>query len=398
MHKENNKERLHVLYLPRWYPHKYDPMHGLFIERHGIAASAYCNVSVLYVHPDENLKDQKFYIDESWKNKLPAIRIYYKNINTGIIPLDKLINIYRFFSFNQKGIRIIRRKYGKPDVIHVHVLTRHGLIALLSKIFYHIPYVITEHWTRYLPSVNTFKGFFRKVLTRIVIKHASAVMPVTENLKNAMVMHGLRNKNYIVIPNVVNMEMFQPAAPKETRDIKRIIHISCFDNNQKNISGILRVIQKLSEERQDFCCDMIGEGIDFEWLTGYGKELDIKDRFVFFHGLKENEALADMIKQSDFMVMFSNYENLPVVILESYASGIPVISTDVGGIREHLDKNLGILIRPNDEEQLYNGIKKMLDNNKQYEATRIRQYAEEHFSNEVIGKRLFLVYQQAKQA
>ena len=99
-----------------------------------------------------------------------------------------------------------------------------------------------------------------------------------------------------------------------------------------------------------------------------------------------------MMKAADFMIMFSRDENLPVVILESYACGVPVISTDVGGIREHMNDDLGILLDSEDEESLYLILDNMLDNYRNYSAKKIREYAVNHFSNEVIGKQLFDVY------
>ncbi|MCK5338543.1 MAG: glycosyltransferase, partial [Bacteroidales bacterium] len=83
---------------------------------------------------------------------------------------------------------------------------------------------------------------------------------------------------------------------------------------------------------------------------------------------------------------------LPVVILESYACGVPVISTDVGGIREHMNADLGILLDSEDENAFYNILDNMLDNYRNYSAEKIREYAVSHFSNEVIGKQLSEVY------
>jgi len=120
--------------------------------------------------------------------------------------------------------------------------------------------------------------------------------------------------------------------------------------------------------------------------------MGVKDSFATYYGLKENDALAAIMKSADFMLMFSRYENLPVVILESYACGVPVLSTDVGGIREHMNKDLGILIESEDEETLYHTLNDLLDNYKNYDAAKIRAYAVDHFSNEVIGNQLFDVY------
>lgn len=217
-------------------------------------------------------------------------------------------------------------------------------------------------------------------------------MPVTANLRDAMINCGLKNKNYVVIPNVVDIDMFSPDPEKKAGEKARIVHVSCFEDKQKNISGITRVLKRLADERQDFTVDMIGDGIHFNKLLSYAEEMGIKDTFAIYHGLKENEELAGMMKASDFMLMFSRYENLPVVILESYACGVPVLSTDVGGIREHMNEDLGVLIESEDEEALYQSLNQFLDTYKKYDAKKIRQYAVDHFSNEVIGKQLFEVY------
>lgn len=389
-------DRLHILYLPKWYPHKYDPMPGLFIERHGISALPHCDISVLYVHADEHQKKCGYNFDYSEDDTLNTIRIYYKRANTGFKPLDTIINTCRFFRSHRKGLKKIREKYGNFDIIHVHVLTRHGVIALMEKIFKGIPYVITEHWTRYLASTNTFNGALRKFMTRIVARRASAIMPVTANLRDAMIDCGLKNDNYVVIPNVVDINMFSPDPDKASSDIARIVHVSCFDDQQKNIRGITRVLKRLAEKRQDFTVDMIGDGIHYDELLAYGDEMGVKDRYATYYGLKENEALAELMKAADFMLMFSRYENLPVVILESYACGVPVLSTDVGGIREHMNKDLGILIESEDEEALYNTLNDLLDNYKNYDAAKIRSYAVDHFSNEVIGDQLYEVYSSIK--
>ncbi|MBE9482042.1 MAG: glycosyltransferase family 4 protein, partial [Bacteroidetes bacterium] len=154
------------------------------------------------------------------------------------------------------------------------------------------------------------------------------------------------------------------------------------------------VIKRLSEQRDDFECYMIGDGVDFEVLKHYSDKLGLTDKFVFFAGLKENDELVEAMNDADFMIMFSNYENLPVVILESYSCGVPVISTKVGGIHEHLNENLGLLVKPKDEDEFYEKINFFLDNLNKYNKDKIRKYSVDHFSNEVIGQSLYEVYKQ----
>ena len=384
--------RFHVLYLPRWYPNRYDPMPGLFIERHGLSVLPHCDVSVLYVHSDDKLKDKKYDIIESDENGMFTVKIYFRKSGIAFRPLANLVNSIRFFKSHQKGFRIIRKKVRRADLLHVHVLTRLGIIAWLNKIRHGTPYLITEHWTRYLPSTDTYHGFSRKLATQWVVKRASAILPVTANLRDAMINNNLKNDNYVVIPNVVDVEMFSPKTRKRKNDKKQILHLSCFADVQKNISGILRVLKRLSEKRQDFECVMVGDGVDFEILKNYSDQLDLTGKFVHFYGLKENQELANIMAEADFMIMFSNHENLPVVILESYACGVPVISTRVGGIHEHMNDDLGKLTTPKDEDEFLEAIENMLDHLDEYDKNKIRKYAVDHFSNEVIGRSLYKVY------
>lgn len=385
-------EQLKVLFLPRWYPHRYDPMPGLFIERHARAVSAHVRVAVLYIHKDERLTKAKMELERFQDEELLQLKIYYRPSRMPFPALKSLINICRYFKYHYHALRMLKREFGKPDIIHVNVLTRLGIIALLYKWLSGTPYVISEHWTRYLPERNSYHGILRKVATGLVVSNASAVMPVTLNLRKAMESHRLRNRNWQVIPNVVDIEMFNLREYRSVRTKKSFIHVSCFEDKQKNISGILRVLKRLSEQRTDWECQMVGEGIHLEKLIGYAKELKIDGSFVFFNGLKENNELAGMMADADFQVMFSRYENLPVVILESFACGVPVLSTDVGGIREHINDERGLLIRSEAEDKLVETISFMLDHYKDFNKIKIRQYAQNNFSKEVIGAKLLEVY------
>ncbi len=386
-----------ILFLPRWYPNRYDPMPGLFIRRHALSVAGNFRVAVLYVHLDTEKRDFAYDFEQTDNLGILELTIYYRSCKSGFRQLASLVNLLRFFIAHFKGFRLLKKEFGKPDLLHVNVLTRLGFIVFIYRIFTGKPYVITEHWTRYLPGMNNFNGFVRKKLTKLVVKHASAVLPVTLNLQQAMQKHGLLNSNYQVIPNVVDTELFKPMDFPASDSRKMFIHVSCFDDRQKNISGILRVLKRLSEKRKDWICTMVGDGIHFDQLMEYAEKLGLKDTFVVFTGLKENKELITLMQKACFQVMFSRYENLPVVIPESFACGVPFISTNVGGIAEHIHKNLGLLIASEDETALLDSIGFMLDSTGKYDKAVIRQYALDHFSNEVIGKQISGVYYQILQ-
>jgi glycosyltransferase involved in cell wall biosynthesis len=90
--------------------------------------------------------------------------------------------------------------------------------------------------------------------------------------------------------------------------------------------------------------------------------------------------------------MFSRVENLPCVILEALSCGLPVISSDVGGIREWINDTNGVLVKPDDGAALLNALVSMLDNYSKYDRQSLHQFAVDHFSQDVIAKQFHDIY------
>ena len=397
-----NKERKHIVFLARWYPHRYDPMFGLFVQRHAEAAALFNDITVIYcqqtcrdvsITPEKNEQyvidtsnHKKFEIVRTLENNVDTIRVYYKK------PKNKILSLIRFYRANMMALKIGRdngRDKSRPyDLIHVHILTRLGVIAWIQKLLHKTPYIITEHWSRYLPG-NDFNGFLRKFFTKIIVRNAKLVTTVTENLANAMKAHGLKNDNYVTLPNVVNLDMFHIS--EKSNNPCKIIHISCFEDKSKNISGLLESLKIVDEKGIDFQCTLIGEGMDFEMMKQKAESLQLINK-VSFTGLLEGQALADELASGDFLVLSSNYENMPVVILEALASGLPVVSTNVGGIKEMIDETKGILVEPRNKEALAEAIIKMIETYKNYNATYLRNSVIEKYGYESVGRFLDKMY------
>jgi glycosyltransferase involved in cell wall biosynthesis len=383
----------HIVFLSRWYPHRYDPMLGLFIQRHAQAVALKEIVSVIYAHGTENTLSKIYEIDVKSNDSLNEIIVYYQLSTFFIRPISKLINLFRLYNSVNKGLKIAEQKEGSISLIHVHVLTRLALVALWLKLTKGIPYGITEHWSRYLKVRNEFHGWGRICLTRIAVKQASFVTTVTENLASAMRSFKL-HANFIILPNVVDVNMFQPIH-KSKKNNFRFIHISCFEDRSKNISGILRTIAKLKAIRTDFEFVMVGEGQDEKEMHDLAKKSGLGLPELKFTGLQQSKELAASLAESDALVLFSNYENLPVVIPEAFACGLPVISTSVGGIAEIINSENGILMKANDESQLLDALIWMMDNHDSYNSKKIREAVVDKNSREAVSHFLTGLYEKA---
>jgi glycosyltransferase involved in cell wall biosynthesis len=384
------ENRLKILFLPRWYPNRYDPMPGLFIQRQAEAVSAYCDVAVLYVHAHDHAPN-RYEIDFAEENGIRVVRVYYREPHRWLLP--GLLKLFRFFHAHRLGFKILRSF--QPDLLHVHVLTREGIVARITRFLKGTPYVITEHWSRYLPASNTYKGGFRKWITRYVVKSAAAMITVSGTLKAAMKDFQLDNPDFFVVPNPVDTNLFTIGVRPSESDTKRFIHISCFEDRPKNISGFLNAVDNLSKKRSDFKCFLIGDGPEFSLWKNRANELGLLGNTVFFTGLKEQNELVKEIQAAGFLVLSSNYETFGTVVIECLACGIPVVATSTGIVPEVISGTNGIIVPAGDDKALEDAINKMLDKFSSYDPQVIRNTVLHKFDNETIAKQLLDIYQNA---
>jgi glycosyltransferase involved in cell wall biosynthesis len=384
-------KRLNILFLPRWYPHRYDPMPGLFIQRQAEALSSGCNVAVLYVHADEHAVT-RYEIDSAEEKGVHVVRVYYREPKSPL--LSGFLKIFRFYRAHSLGFKIL--KSFKPDLIHVHVLTREGVIALAKKLLNGIPYVITEHWSRYLPASDSFHGGLRKIMTRHVVRSSAAMITVSETLKTAMLRFDLNNPNFFVVPNPVETNLFVAGVEPARRIIKRFIHISCFEDRPKNISGFLNAVKNLSEKRSDFECYLIGNGPEFDLWKNRACGLGLLGKTVYFTGLKEQKELVKEIQAADFLVLSSNYETFGTVVIECLSCGIPVVATNVGIVPEIINETNGIIVPAGDNNALESAINTMLDKFELYDPQVIRSTVLYRFNSETIAKQLLEIYNKSQ--
>jgi glycosyltransferase involved in cell wall biosynthesis len=114
---------------------------------------------------------------------------------------------------------------------------------------------------------------------------------------------------------------------------------------------------------------------------------------VVFTGLISYAEVASYLRKADALIMFSRYENLPCVILEALCCGVPVVASDVGGIREVINKENGILIHSENENELIEAMNYMLDNLEKYNKENIASSASEKFNYQTVVQQFTFAYQ-----
>ena len=381
-----------VLFIPAWYPSRVDQLAGIFTERHAIAMKSSVSVAVLYVCAEENLS-KIIELEQVLENEIPVFRVYFsKRKKKGI--LFKLNHLILYAAAMFWGYYKVRKYIGKPDIHHVHVLTRSAVLPMILYWLQNVPYVITEHWSRYLPEDNTYKGWFRKRITEIIVKNSKGVSCVSNALREGMKKHGLFHWNYQLISNVVDTDLF---APKEKQGSQRtrFLHVSSFDKSSKNVLGIIDAAWKADQEGYLFDLHLVGGGPEKAYLQEYVSKLSFKASNIILLGELYGADLVKQYQSADAFILFSFYENQPCVVLESFSCGLPVIGSRAGGIPELVTEECGLLVESQNTKELTNAMIKFITKDAVFDKRKLRQKALDYYSYQAVEKQFCQFYQQA---
>lgn len=128
-----------------------------------------------------------------------------------------------------------------------------------------------------------------------------------------------------------------------------------------NVGCVLRAVALIQKRFNDARLTVAGDGSCRAELEKLARELELKQ--TEFIGLVTPEKMVELYDAADIYLNASDVDNMPLSILESYASGLPVVTTDAGGIPYILtNEETGLLVRRNDHEALAAAALRLLEN------------------------------------
>lgn len=385
-----------VLFLASWYPNRIFPKNGNFVQRHAQAVARVCDVVSLHVISDAEMQDFEVNVQEL--NGVCEVTVYFpKSANWRPFKKYKM-----YLEAHRRGYAWIEKNWGKIDITHLNIIYPAGLFALELKKKYGIPYVLSENWTSLLP-INPYKfSLLEKHFIQKIGNGVSVFCPVSADLKNALMGMGFKGP-YRIVPNVVDTAVFTLGTKKSEGELSaqpiKILHASTFKDDHKNISGLLRVIARLQNERSDFAVTMVGNKFGDQYEDAI-RDLGISKEMLQILPEQPIEEVARLMQSHHIFVLFSNYENLPCVIAEAHCAGMLVVGTDVGGTREMIDATNGFVVQARDEQKLFESLQEVMDKLSTYQPRQIREKAVARYSYDSVAHKFLAVYKTilAKQA
>ena len=384
-----------VLFLTDWYPTSDRIANGIFVREHAKAArTAGVDVTVLHI-PSQGDSGRRLWAmtqerDENLTEGFATYRVGHRSIRLPgrLRRLSTALSYPLYIWSVVRACRRLRASGYRPDLIHAHVFSA-GVPAVVVGKLTGTPVVITEHYTAF-PERTLSRSAVR--MAHFAFGRSAAVLPVCLFLQKGIEAYGIHCR-FEIVPNAVDAAVFHPAeGPMGGDGPKRLLFVGALEpTEQKGFPTLLAALALLGELRSDWRLDVVGDG---PLRTDYERRVAESpvSAAIAFRGMLTKSDLAELMRHSDVFVLPSRIENLPCVVIEAMASGLPVVSTTVGGIPEMVSELEGILVAPDDPTALAAALDSVLSNPAAFDRAGISARAVARFGLPAVGTQLQATY------
>lgn len=373
-----------ILFVTRGFPSEKDPMKGNYeaVQAKAIVAKGH-EVSVISI-----VYRNIFHIFQDWKihhRVVDGVHVYECNRMNLYHPfhtkkINDRVKRWQFIKVFNKYVSIM----GMPDIVHAHII-QHASYSVILKEKYHIPFVITEHWTRMnadnIPQLTMRKTFAYYKADRIICVSDA----LAENLRRKF------NVQSIVINNMVNDKFFKSPRINRHDTNFRFIGVGALRKNKR--FDLLVEAFALCHFPEGVYLDIIGEGEERQLIESKIRQYGLVEH-VNLLGVKTPEEVSDLLSKSDCFVLSSRLETFSIVVIEALAKGLPVIATRSGGPETFVRPEDGILVPKENVDELAKSMQYMKTHYQEYDAEEIRQHCYNNFSQDVIADKIINIYRQ----
>jgi len=230
------------------------------------------------------------------------------------------------------------RAAGRVDVFHVMANSGWSWHLFVAP-------AIWIAWARGVPVVVNYRGggaegFLVRSHRAVswTLKRAARLVVPSGFLQDVFARFGMQAE---VVPNIVDLALFRPQEDRPEAHPHLLVARNLepvYDN-----ATALRAFRLILDSYPDVVLTIAGSGPEESRLHHLAIELGIHDA-VLFAGRLDRGAMADLFRQADIMLNPSLADNMPNSVLESMASGVPVVSTDVGGVPYVVQDNVTALL------------------------------------------------------
>ena len=312
----------------------------------------------------------------------------------------------------------MRQLYSVPAAVLVDRLARHAQllhahlgedlaivpIAMAAARRHRIPWVLTIHasLTHTLVGGGARGALLRRLggpLERLGTQHADGVIVLAPRLARLLAGGGVPEARIHVIPSGVEVaraqadgegpSLLDPAVRRNGRP--RVLFAGRLAE-QKGVRYLVEAAARMRTQAVEIC--LVGDGPERRMLEELVRRHGLEDRFSFL-GFQPHDAIPQLMRTADLLVLPSIYEELGSVLLEAMHAGLPIVASDTGGIADAVG-DAAVLVPPRDAASLAGALDTLLaDGARRSELTAAARRRSLAFHWDVLAERVLAVYASA---
>jgi len=256
--------------------------------------------------------------------------------------------------------KIIREE--NPDILNIQ-LPVPGMGDIAGLRAGNRPVVVTYHMAsmkKESSPLNFIVAIYENVALPPLLRKAKRLISASDYVRDGF-LAAYKHKTQTITP-AVDVKLFHPATSRVTAP--RILFVGSLNQSEKHkgLSYLLTACQKLHTSVADVHLTVVGSG---DGLAEYQRLVTTMglENIVDFRGVLHGDELAEAYRSAAVFTLPSTNDNFPLVIAEAMATGLPVVSTQIGGIPTLVDEGVtGLLVPPRDTDALAAALQQILTN------------------------------------
>jgi glycosyltransferase involved in cell wall biosynthesis len=274
-----------------------------------------------------------------------------------------------------QALRALRRhlRAMRPDVVHCHS-SKAGLLGRVVARLSRVPVVYTAHGWPFQPAAPVLQRLASRAGETAAGWLGGEVICLTpDEVQLARSAHVCPSRRIHLIPlGLPDVSVERVGTTRH--ETVRIIMVARFAP-PKDQAGLVRALSRIADQRWHLV--LVGDGPDRARVEAIAEQAAVADRVEF---LGARDDVDSLLASADIAVLWSRYEGMPLAVLEALRLGLPIVASDLPGVRAILgDSSAGITAAT--EEALADGLRRLIGSHEERTESGLaaRRHFQQHF-------------------
>ncbi len=381
---------MHILIVTSWYKNAETPVGGSFVEEQArMLQKRGHTVGLLHAYVTgtfvDTLRGAKEIISIEEDKGICTMRV----ATNVYIPKFRILSYNRLCRKSLDTVSTYIKKYGSPDIIHGHAMFMGGVVANFLGRELKIPYFHTEHSSGFIFAPNQYTIGDIKFARKVCKESQKCFFVSHFQLKKMQRILTIDNSKVQVMHNVVPASFFKEYSIDKNDAFTFVIICNLIP--RKNVDMVVDAWEKYISHYSNDRLIIVGDGPLWNTIEKQIISCDLQKSVTMFHKMSRQEIVF-LLQKVHVLISASDIETFGMTLAEALAVGIPIVTTDSGGIRDIITGDIGIIVTEKKADSILEGMLKIRKNYYGYKPCDLREYARDKFSEDVIYNSLMECY------